>query len=160
MIILGIDPGYDRLGLAVIEKVSKGREVVLYSACLQTSAKDIISKRLLEIGTEVGRILDEYKPQALAIETLFITKNQKTAMRVSEARGIIMYEAYKRNVDVHEYSPMQIKTAITSDGNSDKDHMIKMVNLLVKLPTKKRIDDEFDAIAVALTHSAQSLARK
>jgi len=156
MIILGIDPGYDRLGLAILEKPTKGKEVVLYSNCLQTSAKDPISKRLLEIGTEVGRILDEYKPVAMAIENLFISKNQKTAMRVAEARGIIMYEAYKRHIDVFEYTPMQIKVAVTSDGNSDKERMIKMVHLLVKIPEKKRVDDEFDAIAVALTHSANS----
>ncbi len=160
MKILGIDPGYDRLGIAVIEKSTKGKEVVIYSDCLQTSSKDPISKRLLEIGTEVGRVLDEYKPNALAIETLFITKNQKTAMRVSEARGIIMYEAFKRHIPVFEYAPMQIKTAITSDGTSDKDRMIKMVELLVKLPAKKRVDDEYDAIAVALTHCAQSHLQK
>ncbi|MES2216102.1 MAG: crossover junction endodeoxyribonuclease RuvC [Patescibacteria group bacterium] len=160
MKILGIDPGYDRLGIAIIEKPLKGKETVLYSDCLQTSAKDPINKRLLQIGTEVGRILDEYGPQSLAIETLFITKNQKTAMRVSEARGIIMYEAFKRDVPVFEYAPMQIKTAITSDGTSDKDRMIKMVELLVKLPAKKRVDDEYDAIAVALTHSALCYLQK
>lgn len=159
MKILGIDPGYGRLGLAIVEKPLKGKEVVLFSSCFETPTKDPINKRLLDIGTEVARILDEYSPDAMAIETLFIAKNQKTAMRVSEARGIIMYEAYKRNIDVHEYSPMQIKTAITSDGTSDKDRILKMIHLLVDLPPKIRIDDELDAIAIALTHSSYAKHR-
>lgn len=152
--IIGIDPGYDRLGIAVIEKPAKGKEVVLYSDCFQTSAKDTIYERFGEIGTEVHRILEEYKPDALAIETLFITKNQKTAMRVAEARGVILSECIKMGVKIHEYTPMQIKVAVTSDGSSDKERVIKMVGILVSLPKKKIIDDEYDAIAVALTHSA------
>lgn len=155
MKILGIDPGYERLGIAVIEKSgARGGETVLYSDCFRTSPKDDILKRLGEIGAEISRIIDKFSPSALAIENLFITKNQKTGMRVAEARGIIMYEAIKRDLPVFEYSPMQIKSAITSDGTSDKARMIKMVNLLVKIPKKKMLDDEYDAIAVALTHCA------
>ncbi|MEN9912674.1 MAG: crossover junction endodeoxyribonuclease RuvC, crossover junction endodeoxyribonuclease RuvC [Candidatus Parcubacteria bacterium] len=156
MIILGIDPGYDRLGIAVIEKPSKGRENLLYSGCLQTSAKDSIYNRFHAVGAEVARIIAEYKPDAMALETLFITKNQKTAMRVSEARGIIIYEAVRAGIPVHEYGPMEIKSAITSDGKSDKERIIKMVHLLIDIPAKKTVDDEYDAIAVALTHAACS----
>jgi len=153
--ILGIDPGYDRLGIAIIEKPSKGKEVLIYSDCLQTSAKDSIYIRLQSIGTEIARILKEFEPDILAIENLFITKNQKTAMRVSEARGIIIYEALKHGIPVREYAPMEIKMAITGDGTSDKDRMIKMVGMLIKIPTKKTTDDEYDAIAIALTASAR-----
>jgi crossover junction endodeoxyribonuclease RuvC len=152
--ILGIDPGYDRLGIAIIDKSSSGKEVLIYSDCLQTSAKDPIYDRLKSIGTEIARILNEFKPDILAIETLFITKNQKTAMRVSEARGIIIYEALKHDIPVHEYAPMEIKIAITGDGTSDKTRMIKMVRLLIAVPDKKTADDEYDAIAIALTASA------
>jgi len=154
MIILGIDPGYDRLGIAVLEKPAKGKEVVLYSDCLQTSSKDSIYSRFKAIGSEVSRIIDEYKPDSMALETLFISNNQKTAMRVAETRGIIMYEAIKRDIPVFEYGPMQIKAAVTGDGSSDKERMMKMVGLLVKLPAKKTVDDEYDAIAVALAHAA------
>jgi crossover junction endodeoxyribonuclease RuvC len=161
MKIIGIDPGYERLGIAILEKDSTKnagrtgtRDSVIYSNCFRTSAKDSMHKRLGEIGAEISGILDEFEPDALAIETLFISKNQKTGMRVAEARGIIIYEAIRRCIEVVEYSPMQIKSAITSDGSSDKTRMIKMVNLLVKLPKKKMLDDEYDAIAVALTHSA------
>ncbi len=154
MKILGIDPGYDRLGIAVIEKPIKGKEILLYSTCLQTSAKDTIYERFRKIGVEVKRVIKEFEPDVLAIETLFITKNQKTAMRVSEARGIIIYEALSANVPIYEYTPMQIKVAVTSDGNSDKERIIRMVKILIDIPKKDAKDDEYDAIAVALTHSA------
>ncbi len=154
--IIGIDPGYDRLGIAIIEKMPKGKELVLYSECFQTPAKDSIYERFGKIAVEIGRVLDAFKPTVLAIETLFITKNQKTAMRVAEARGIVLSEAIKRNIVIYEYTPMQIKMAVTSDGKSDKERVIKMVHLLVSLPDKKTVDDEYDAIAVALTHSACS----
>lgn len=152
--IIGIDPGYDRLGIAVIEKPAKGKELVLYSECFQTLSKDTIYERFGKIAVEVGRVIEAFKPDVLAIETLFITKNQKTAMRVAEARGVILSEAIKHNLKIHEYTPMQIKVAVTSDGRSDKERIIKMVGILVSLPNKKIIDDEYDAIAVALTHSA------
>ncbi len=154
MRILGIDPGYDRLGIAVIDKPRIGKETLLYSDCFQTSSKEPIHDRLGKIGAEVARVLEEYKPDCLSIETLFLSNNQKTAMRVSEARGIIMYEAIRHSIPVHEYGPMQIKTAVTGDGTSDKERMTKMVHLLIKIPPKKTADDEYDAIAVALTHSA------
>ncbi len=158
MIILGIDPGYDRLGVAIIEKSAKGKDSVLFSDCITTSAKDTIYDRFKILGDEVTKILAKHKPDALAIETLFITKNQKTAMRVSEVRGIIIYQALKVGVPVFEYAPMEIKMAITSDGSSDKYRIMKMIPLLVDLSkiSKKALDDEYDAIAVALTHSANT----
>lgn len=151
MKILGIDPGYDRLGIAIIEKVSGKKEEVVYSNCFTTSPKEAITERFFKIGQEVSRIIDQFQPQKMGIENLFLSKNQKTAMRVAEARGIIIYEATKRNLPICEYSPMEIKMALTGDGTSDKSRIIKMVNLLVKLPNKKALDDEYDAIAVALT---------
>ena len=155
MIILGIDPGYDRLGIAVVEKPDKGKEVVIYSDCFTTSLKESIYERLRLVGKEIERVIDEYKPDAVSIETLFISKNQKTAMRVSESRGIIIYESVKKGLPIFEYSPMQIKMAVTGDGTSDKNRIIKMISLLVKMTKKESLDDEYDAIAVALTHLAQ-----
>src|SRR3989344_5783548 len=144
MKILGIDPGYDRLGIAVLDKPNRGdtgkkpeKETVIYSDCFQTSAKDTIYERLQDIGREISRIMDKYKPDRLAIETLFITKNQKTAMRVAEVRGIIIYEAGRRDIPVSEYAPMQIKMAVTSDGTSDKERMIRMIHMLISMPNKK-----------------------
>lgn len=159
MKILGIDPGYDRLGIAIIEKPVRGKETVLYSNCFQTSATDSIYERFRQLGAEISRILDKFSPDTVALETLFMSKNQKTGMRVAEARGIIIYESIKRNVPVCEYSPGQIKMAVTGDGTSDKTRMIRMVHMLVSLPPKKTHDDEYDAIAVALTCSAHQKNR-
>ena len=152
MKIIGIDPGYDRLGIAVVEKASsREKEVLVHSECFTTSAKDTIYERLLRVGQHVKSVIGEHNPDALAMETLFITKNQKTAMHVSEARGIIAYEAGLYGLPIFEYSPPQIKAAVTGDGRSDKRAIIKMIPLLVKMTPRKRHDDEYDAIAVALT---------
>src|ERR1035437_1919422 len=160
MRIIGIDPGYDRVGIAIVNKPSsKEKEVLIHSECFTTSSKTEIYERLKIVGIRVRELIEEHSPDALAMETLFITKNQKTAMHVSEARGIIAYEARLHNLPIFEYSPSQIKIAITGYGKSDKEHIIKMIPLLVKFPESpikdskpvKRHDDEYDAIAVALT---------
>jgi crossover junction endodeoxyribonuclease RuvC len=155
MKIIGIDPGYDRIGIAIIEKKSqKEKEVLVHSECFTTSKKSEIYDRLKEVGQRIRTLITEHNPNMLAMETLFITKNQKTAMHVSEARGIIAYEARLANIPIFEYSPPQIKSAVTGDGHSDKTQIIKMMPLLVKMDSTKRLDDEYDAIAVALTCSA------
>ncbi len=149
MKILGVDPGYGRVGIAIIEN-----GVLLYSECFSTSSKDSFHLRLKEIGKKINSIIKEYSPDILAIESLFITKNQKTAMKVAEARGVISYEACLRDIPIHEYSPPQIKVAVTGHGGSDKAQIIKMIPLLLKIKAKKALDDEYDAIAVALTCQA------
>ncbi len=149
MIILGIDPGYDRVGIAVIENRS-----LLYSECLLTSQKDDFYTRLKNIGLRIREIIEQYSPQILAIESLFITKNHKTAMKVAEARGVISYEARIAGMNIYEFSPPQIKVAVTGHGSSDKSQIIKMIPLLIKMKHKKALDDEYDAIAVAITCQA------
>jgi crossover junction endodeoxyribonuclease RuvC len=146
MKILGIDPGYDRVGIAIIED-----GVLIHSECFSTSSKDSFHKRLCEIGIKIGKIIKEFSPNIMAIESLFITKNQKTAMRVAEARGVISYEAGLKDIEIFEYSPPEIKVAVTGHGGSDKAQIIKMIPLLLKIKAKKALDDEYDAIAVALT---------
>ncbi len=158
MKILGIDPGYDRVGIAIIEKLPTTKEVLLHSECLQTSAKDDFYTRLGQVGAKIAEIIKKYEPEGLAIETLFITKNQKTAMRVSEARGVIIYEAVRAGIPIFEYNPLQIKIAVTGHGGSDKEQVMKMIPLLVKMAAKKTQDDEYDAIAVALTCLAHERA--
>lgn len=155
MKILGIDPGYDRIGIAVIEK-SKSGNILLHSECFTTDAESPFYERLVKIEERINEILEKFEPDVLSIETLFISKNQKTGMRVAEARGVIAVTAARINIKVFEYSPPEIKAAITSDGRSDKTQMIKMIPLLIKMKPGKRHDDEYDAIAAALTHSARS----
>lgn len=152
MIILGIDPGFERLGVAVLEK-NKGdrKEKVLFSECFKTSAKLEFSERLLLIGKEVRKIIKEYKPEVLSIETLFLTTNHKTVMHVAEARGVVIYEASDAGLKIFEASPPQIKIATTGYGKADKSQVIKMVKMLVDIDNSKKQDDELDAIAIALT---------
>lgn len=151
MKILGIDPGYDRIGIAVIED-----KTLIFSECFETNKNDSFHIRLKDVGIEIRRVIKEYNPGVMAIESLFITKNQKTAMKVAEARGVISYEASLQDIPIEEYSPPQIKVAVTGHGGSDKNQIIKMIPLLLKMKVKKALDDEYDAIAVALTCQAHT----
>ena len=150
MRILGIDPGFERLGIAVLEKTS-GKEKVIFSECFKTSSKLDFSERLRLIGEEVRIIIKKYKPEVLAIETLFLNTNQKTVMRVAEARGVVVYEASQAGLRIFEASPPQIKIATTGYGKANKEQIMKMVKILVELDNSKTSDDEMDAVAVALT---------
>lgn len=150
MRVLAIDPGYDRLGIAVLEK-QNGKEIALFSACTVTDKKLLHHERFAHIGREVKNAIAKWKPEALAIETLFLFSNQKTAMRVAEARGVILYEAALARLSVFEYTPLQVKIAITGYGRSDKAQITDMVKKLVSLSPRKRLDDEYDALAIGLT---------
>lgn len=150
MRVLAIDPGYDRLGIAVVEKTN-GKETVLYSDCLQTNKQAPYEDRLFELGIALETIITEYTPSVFACETLFFAKNQKTAIDVAGSRGMFFYIARKHGLPICEYKPNQIKIAVTGYGQSDKKQVIAMVSRLVQLQEKKRLDDEYDAIAVALT---------
>ena len=150
MIILGIDPGYERLGLAIIKKDGGKKEELLYSNCYKTDPKLDFEKRLFLIIEEIEKIIKEYKPDILSRETLFFSNNSKTAMRVSETRGAIIYCGVKNNLKIIEINPSQIKLAITGNGKSDKTQIIKMVQLILNFK-KKAVDDEYDAISCALT---------
>ncbi len=159
MRILGIDPGFERLGIAVLEpsyaKATQGKRkyehIVVFSECFKTSAKLEFSERLKLIGEETRKIIKKYRPEVLAIETLFLTTNQKTVMRVAEARGVAIYEAVQAGMKIFEASPPQIKIATTGYGRADKTQIMKMVKILVKINENKTSDDELDAIAIALT---------
>lgn len=151
MIILGIDPGYERIGIAVIEKNKGEKEHLIFSECFKTSKELKFEDRLLLIGQKINEIIKEYNPKILAIETLFLNTNQKTVMHVSEARGVIIYEAIKNKLSLFEATPPQIKIATTGYGRADKKDVLKMVRLLIKIDESKKSDDELDAIAIALT---------
>jgi len=150
MRVLAIDPGYDRIGIAVMTKDS-GTERILFSTCLITDRTDSFSKRLHQIGSTVEDILATYSPTAVAIETLFFNKNVKTAISVAEARGVILYLAQKAQCQIFEYSPQQIKVAVTGHGGSDKTAVISMIKRLIPETPTVGHDDEYDAIAVGIT---------
>lgn len=155
MIILGIDPGFERLGIAILSKEKKTKEVLIFSECFKTSKELPFIERLGLIGEHTRIIIKKHKPNILAIEKLYITNNQKTAMYVAEARGVIMYECARAGLKVLEYTPPEIKVAVTGYGKADKKHIATMVSKLIALPNKQKVfDDEIDAIAVALTAMA------
>lgn len=153
MRIISIDPGYERMGVAIIEKTSY-KEILVFSECFKTSAKIPHEERLKLIGQEIEILIKKYKPEAMAIETLFFKNNQKTAMHVSEARGVMLYVASVAGVEVKEFSPIAIKVAVTGYGSSEKEQVMAMVQKLIKINTDIKYDDEYDAIAVGLTFFA------
>jgi len=151
MKVLGIDPGFEKVGVAVVEQ-NTIKDTLLYSACFKTLKSSVFNERLFLIGQEINRVIEKYKPDALSVETLFFNTNQKTALRVSEARGVIIYVAKKHNMEIYEYTPLQIKNAITGYGRADKNQVNSMVKQLIFIPdSTKKEDDEMDSIATALT---------
>jgi len=151
MRVLAIDPGYDRAGMAIMEKNSTGKENLLFSTCIETDKKLPVYQRIFSVIEEMENILKLYQPEALAIEKLFFNKNIKTAIAVAEARGAIIYLAQKYQCLIFEFSPQEIKVATTGWGNSDKAAVINMVKKLIANPPEKALDDEYDAIAIGIT---------
>lgn len=151
--VLAIDPGYDRMGVAVLKEV-KSKPFLVFSDCVVTDKKMSIDKRLIIVGESISKLIETWKPDAVAVEELFFSKNQKTALLVSQALGVIVYEASKSDRKVFYYKPIQIKVAVTGYGKSDKKHVINIVTRLIDVGHKKRHDDEYDAVAVGLTHLA------
>lgn len=149
MKVLAIDPGYERVGIAVLEK-----DRVVFSECFKTSSTLSFGERLALIGKKITETIEKYGPKALSIETLFLTNNQKTVMHVAEARGIIIYEAQKAGLGIFEFTPLQIKIAVTGYGKADKKAVMEMVKKLVKVEQSKTSDDELDAIAAGITFFA------
>lgn len=147
---LGIDPGYDRLGVAVIE-IEHDTETVLFSTCIETDATATIPDRLAQLGSETESIIRTHSPDILGIETIFFNKNIKTAIGVAQARGVVLYLASQARLPIIELSPQQIKVAVTGYGNSDKAAVTMMVRQLARNVPTNAHDDEYDAIAVGIT---------
>jgi crossover junction endodeoxyribonuclease RuvC len=151
MKVLGIDPGYGRCGMAVVER-EDGKDVLIFSDCVETKADDEFTARLSMIVRQCAKLIETYEPAALSIEKLFFNANQKTAMRVAEARGAIISCATEHGVEVFEYTPAQIKSATSGSGRADKKQIAAMLHLLIKIEKDIRHDDEYDAIATAVAH--------
>jgi crossover junction endodeoxyribonuclease RuvC len=151
MRILAIDPGYDRLGVAIIDKVKGSKEELVFSDCIETDKETEYEERLATVGDAISTLLEEYKPDVLALETLFFSKNQTTAFKVAQVRGAALYLAQKNGLSIKEYNPQSIKVAVTGYGKSDKKQMIFMTEKLLPTGKKKALDDEYDAIAIGLT---------
>jgi len=151
MIVIGIDPGLARVGYGVIEVVNRKSEPVCYG-CIESGKDQRTSERLLHIYTEVAALFGKYPPAHVAVEKLFFSKNITSAMNVSEARGVILLLAEQQKIPVTEYTPNQVKQAITGSGRADKRQMQEMITRLLRLPEIPRPDDAADALSIALCH--------
>lgn len=150
MRVLAIDPGYDRIGVAIMEREGQ-KDILIYSACIETTRRTETPARLAELGDAIAQLLKTYTPNVVAVETLFFNQNRSTAIVVAEARGIILYLAMIHGADVREYGPQEIKVAVTGYGKSDKRAVIDIIKRLVPTAPARALDDEYDAIAVGIT---------
>lgn len=156
MKILGIDPGYGRVGYGVIEQV-KGKDwQAIEYGCLETDMEHIFSDRLKEVHETIVKLIKKHSPARVAVEDLFFFKNLKTAIKVSQARGVILLAAVENNIPVDEFTPLQVKQAMTGYGRAEKAQMQKIVGMILGIKEKITSDDAADALALALT-SGQSL---
>ncbi len=147
MIILGIDPGIERMGFAVLEVV-KGKTVLRDCGCVKTSKDLTLAQRLKELAGDLEEIIKTWKPNTAAVEELFFSKNVKTAITVAHARGVILAELAKHNIPERTFNPVAIKLAICGDSKADKKQMQKMVQY--ELGIKLKSDDTVDAVGIAL----------
>ena len=151
MKVLAIDPGYGRIGFAVVEKKDR-RTHLLFSECFETKKEETFENRLVQIGDRIRSIIQAQQPNCVAIERLFFSKNKKTALQTAEVRGVCVYTTKEHGLVITEYTPNQIKNAITGNSNATKKDIIRMVPQLIALNEKKRHDDEYDAIAIGIAH--------
>lgn len=147
--ILGIDPGYGRLGYGLVEE-DKGELRCLDYGCIETPAKDTTPSRLAALAKELRSILKRYQPEIVAVEKLFFAKNTKTALQVSEARGVILLIAQEDEAIIKEFTPVEVKLALTSYGQASKPQVQQMVERLLGLKETIASDDAADALAVAV----------
>lgn len=149
MIILGIDPGTAIVGYGLISSEKSSLKALDYG-CIETSKKLPQAERLLIIGEELKKIIKKYKPQAAAVEELFFFKNLKTAIKVSEARGVILFAAKSAGLEIAEFTPLEVKIATVGYGRADKQQVQKMVKIILGLKEIPRPDDAADALAIAI----------
>ena len=151
MLVLGMDPGTATTGFGLV-KYEQGREIMIRYGVIKTSPGMEMPQRLVKISREYNGLLDEYRPDAVAIEELFHHKNAKTVISVAQCRGILLMTPAARDIDIAEYTPLQVKQAVTGFGNADKKQVQIMVQKILKLDTVPRPDDAADALAIALCH--------
>ena len=148
--ILGIDPGFGRIGFGVIEK-KNGDWVHVAHGCIETSPKDDFIDRLDDLHKQLKKVIEEFSPNHSAVEELFFAKNVTTAIKVGQARGVILLTLRQAGLSVDEFTPLQIKQAITGYGRAEKRQIQKLICMQLGMKPQKMQDDAADALAVALT---------
>ena len=158
MVILGVDPGIATVGFGVIAAENGKYSALEYGAVI-TSPRQLLEERLQQIYDELTGIIIRHKPDCMAIEELFFNKNAKTAVDVCQGRGVILLSAKKQNVDIYEYTPLQIKSSVVGYGRAEKQQIMYMTKLLLKLDKEPKPDDTADALAVAICHACHAMNR-
>lgn len=149
--IIGIDPGYAIVGWGILDYDGYRFDTVEYGAIL-TDAKTAFDRRLEMIWDELSAVLERHRPSSMAVERLFFTTNQKTAIDVAQARGIIMLCAVKHGIETFEYTPLQVKQSVVGYGKAEKNQVMQMVKTMLKLEKVPKPDDTADALAIAICH--------
>ena len=152
MRIIGIDPGLATLGFGVIEQNNNQLQVIDFGV-VETAAKESFPRRLEQIHHRLTDIFKQYTPDVIVVEELFFSKNVKTAIDVGQVRGVVILTAVQQQVEVREYTPLQVKLAVVGYGRATKDQIQKMVKVLLKLSQIPKPDDAADALAVAICHA-------
>lgn len=155
MRILGIDPGTGILGFGVIDVDGKGKATMLDAGVIRTPVNQPDSDRLLTIFDELTEIIKDQQPNVMSVEKLFFSQNVTTAMSVSQARGVVLLCGKQHQLELHEYTPQEIKMALTGYGRADKKQMQEMVRIVLGLAEVPKPDDCADALAAAICHSMQ-----
>jgi len=152
LVILGIDPGYGLVGYGLLA-VAGNRFAHIAHGAITTTKKKPLAFRLNEIYVELGNIISKYKPEEVSIESLFFYRNVTTAMAVSEARGVIQLIMEQSNIKIFEYTPFQIKQAVTGNGRAEKGQMQRALKLFLGLESTPKPDDAADALGAAVCHA-------
>ncbi len=152
MLVLGIDPGYAIVGWGIVDITASRLTPVAFGA-ITTQAGEPFPQRLLKISQKTAALLEKYKPQAVSIEKLYFNTNTTTAIDVAQARGVIVNEVARRNIDIFEYTPIQVKLAVVGYGHAEKKQVMEMTRQLLKLKEVPKPDDTADALAIAICHA-------
>ena len=155
MIILGLDPGTATTGFGVIKNADGALEL-LDCGCITTPKTAKLADRLNQISKDLEELVHEWKPDSVAIEEIFFSKNVKTAMSVAHARGALMQKLASKGYEIHEYKPMKIKESVCGYGRAEKIQVQKMVQMILKMDHLPRPDDAADALAVAICHAGNA----
>lgn len=154
MVILGIDPGTQRVGFGAIETRERQQPALLAVGVLTVTTRSA-AENLKEIRRGIEALIIQWKPSVLAVETLYFSKNQKTALSVAQARGVILLSGVEHGIEIREYAPNEAKAALTGYGHADKKAVAKMVRFALGAPSLRMLDDATDALALALVASGE-----
>ena len=158
MLILGIDPGFATIGFALLQ-VERGKQALVNCGVITTPAGQPLPARLLQISRDMDELLTTFHPDVMAVEELFFSSNITTGIGVAQARGVILLEAERKGIPIFEYTPSQVKIAVTGYGKAEKRQVMDMTKRLLSLASVPKPDDAADAAAIALCHARSFTSR-